>query len=78
MNESKRVFMNWVDDSFLQTLDIKTAKGRLFSKAFPADTNSRMILNETAMKQLGFDTLRKRHSGKFAGIDWQGEHTAIK
>ena len=43
MNDSKRVFMNWVDESFLQTLSIKAANGRLFSKDFPADTNSRII-----------------------------------
>jgi putative ABC transport system permease protein len=72
MSESKRVFMNWVDESFLQTLDIKTASGRLFSEAFPADTNFRMILNETAIKQLGFGTAEKA-LGKFAVIDWQGE-----
>ena len=72
MNESKRVFMNWVDDSFLQTLDIKTAKGRLFSGAFPADTNARMILNETAIRQLGFGTAENA-IGKHAMIDWQGE-----
>ena len=31
--------MNWVDESFLQTLGIKPVAGRLFSKEFPADTN---------------------------------------
>ena len=30
MNAAKRTFMNWVDASFLQTLGIKTAAGRLF------------------------------------------------
>lgn len=72
MNESKRVFMNWVDDSFLQTLDIKPAKGRFFSKAFPSDSNARMILNETAIKQLGYGTPEDA-VGKYAVIDWQGE-----
>ena len=72
MNDSRRVYMNWVDDSFLQTLDIKTASGRLFSKAFPADTNLRMILNETAIRQLGFGSAKKA-LGKNAVIDWQGE-----
>ena len=72
MNDSRRVYMNWVDDSFLQTLDIKTASGRLFSKAFPADTNLRMILNETAIRQLGFGSAKKA-LGKKAVIDWQGE-----
>ncbi|MGZ5133751.1 MAG: ABC transporter permease [Flavitalea sp.] len=72
MNESKRVFMNWVDESFLQTLDIKAAKGRFFSKSFPADTNARMILNETAIRQLGFG-IPEKAIGKFVVFDWQGE-----
>jgi putative ABC transport system permease protein len=72
MNESRRVFMNWVDDSFLQTLEIQTLKGRLFSKDFPSDTSSRIILNETAVKQLGFASAEDA-IGKFALVDWQGE-----
>ena len=72
INESKRVFMNVVDDSFLQTLDIRPAAGRLFSKAFPSDTNARMILNETAIRQLGFGSVQQA-VGNFAVFDWQGE-----
>ena len=72
MAESKRVYMNYVDNSFLQTLDIKPVAGRLFSKAFPADTNARMVLNETAVRQLGFESPAKA-VGKFAVIEWQGQ-----
>lgn len=72
MNESKRVYMNYVDDSFLQTLDIKPVKGRFFSKQFPSDTSLRMILNETAIKQLGFASAEEA-VGKYAVVDWQGE-----
>jgi putative ABC transport system permease protein len=43
VNDSKLVMTNWVDDSYLQTLGIKPAAGRLFSKEFPSDTNSKMI-----------------------------------
>ncbi len=72
MNDSKRVFMNVVDDSYLQTLGIKPVAGRLFSKEFPSDTNFRVILNETAIKSLGFaDT--KTVEGKNAQFDWQGQ-----
>jgi putative ABC transport system permease protein len=71
MNESKRVYMNWVDDSYLQTLGITPIKGRLFSKEFPSDTSSRIILNETAVKQLGFASAEDA-VGKFALVDWQG------
>jgi putative ABC transport system permease protein len=72
MNESKRVYMNWVDDSYLQTLDIKPVKGRFFSKEYPSDTSFRIVLNETCVKQLGFASAEDA-LGKFAVVDWQGE-----
>jgi len=72
MNSSKRTFMNWVDESFLQTLGIKTLAGRLFSAEFPADTNFRMILNEEAIKRIGFKNAADA-VGKNVAIDWQGQ-----
>jgi len=72
MNNSKRVFTNWVDESFLQTLGIKPVAGRLFSKEFPADTNNRIILNEEAVKQIGFKNAQDA-TGKNVLIDWQGQ-----
>ncbi|MGZ8537568.1 MAG: ABC transporter permease [Flavisolibacter sp.] len=72
MNEARRTFMNWVDDGFLQTLDIKPVAGRLFSKEFPADTNFRMVVNEECIKQLGFSSSQDA-IGKRVAVDWQGE-----
>ncbi len=72
MNSAKRTFMNWVDASFLQTLGIKTASGRLFSPEYPADTNLRMILNEEGISKIGFKNSQDA-IGKKVGIDWQGE-----
>jgi putative ABC transport system permease protein len=72
MNKARRTYMNWIDDSFLQTLDIKPIAGRLFSKEFPADTNFRMILNEEAVKKIGFKNAQDA-TGKNVLIDWQGQ-----
>ena len=72
MNSAKRTFMNWIDGSFLQTLGIKTVSGRLFSPEFPADTNFRMILNEEAIRKIGFKN-NEDAVGKNVLIDWQGE-----
>jgi putative ABC transport system permease protein len=72
VSNSKRIFMNWVDDSYLQTLDIKPVAGRLFSKEFPADTNLKIILNEQGIKQLGFPSVNEA-LGKNVQFDWQGE-----
>ena len=53
-DQTKTVFINRVDDTFLNTLGIQPVAGRLFSKAFPADTLNRIILNEKAIKEFGF------------------------
>src|SRR4030095_8529576 len=63
---------NWVDESGLQTLGIKPVAGRMFSKDFPADTNFRMILNEQAIKELGFGSPQKA-IGSRVKLDFRGE-----
>lgn len=54
VNEAKIVHTNAVDESFLQTLDIKPVAGRLFSPEFPGDTSNRLVVNQEAVKQIGF------------------------
>lgn len=53
-DQTRTVFLNFVDNSFLQTLDVKPVAGRLFSKEFPGDTSNRIVLNEQAIKDFGF------------------------
>lgn len=53
-DEAKNTRTNRVDFDYLQTLGIAPVAGRLFSKEFAADTNNRIILNETAVRELGF------------------------
>lgn len=72
MNNSKRFFMNWVDEGFLTTLGITPLAGRVFRRDFPADTNFRMVVNLEGIKQLGFMTPQQA-VGKKLLIDWQGE-----
>jgi putative ABC transport system permease protein len=72
VNDAKDVHTNWVDESLLQTLGVKPVAGRLFSKDFPSDTSQRMILNEEAIKQLGFRSPQEAVGGKVA-FDWRGE-----
>jgi putative ABC transport system permease protein len=54
MNDSKRTRTNTVDFDYLKTLGIKAVAGRLFSSEFPADTSNKVILNQTAIKEIGF------------------------
>jgi len=68
-DQTKQVFINVVDESFLQTLAIKPVQGRLFSKDFPADTANRIILNEEAIKDFGFASAEDA-IGKTVNADW--------
>jgi putative ABC transport system permease protein len=73
VNDGKDVHTNWVDESLLQTLGIKPLAGRLFSKEFPSDTSSRIILNEEAIKQIGFKSPQEAIGGKVF-FDWRGQN----
>lgn len=70
--DAETVRTNWVDNSFLKTLGIQLIAGRLFSKEFPADTSGRIVLNETAIRQLGFANA-KLAIGQNVSSDWRGK-----
>lgn len=72
MNNSRKMIINLVDDNFLQTLGVKLLAGRLFSKEFPADTLTRFVVNEEAVKQFGFKSPQDA-IGKWLAFDWEGE-----
>ncbi len=54
MNDAKRTYTNRVDLTYLPTLGIKPVAGRIFAEQF-ADSSS-MVLNETAVRSMGFAT----------------------
>ena len=72
VHDSKLVHTNVVDESFLQTLDIKPIAGRIFSEQFPADTNNRIVVNEAAIKEIGFQSAQKAIGSKVY-FDWRGQ-----
>ncbi|HEK19968.1 MAG TPA: ABC transporter permease [Bacteroidetes bacterium] len=58
VEEGKRTRMNYVDENFLNTLNIKPLAGRLFSADFRSDTTNSVIINETAAKEYGFASVK--------------------
>jgi len=46
--------MLWVDYDFIRVLGLKVLAGRDFSRDFPSDPVKGIIVNETAIRQLGF------------------------
>ncbi len=73
MQDGKRTRLNGVDENYLQTLNLRVVAGRLFSAEFPSDTaNRRIILNETAIKEIGFKNA-KDAVGKKIYTTYNGE-----
>lgn len=72
MNNSKQVYINLVDDNFLQTLGVQLVAGRLFSKEFTADTLTRFVVNEETVKQFGFASAQDA-VGKWLAFEIEGE-----
>ena len=54
VQEGKRTRTNRIDFDYLNTLAIRPVAGRLFSPAFPGDTLGNIIVNEQAVKELGY------------------------
>ena len=70
----QRTRLNYVDYNYLKTVGINPVAGRSFSKDFPGDTLNRVILNETAVKALGFAKPEAAIGAK-VNSDFQGQTT---
>ena len=76
-DETKKVYINHVDDTYLQTLGVRPVAGRLFSAAFPGDTSNRMIVNEEAIRQFGFASPQAA-IGQNLVANWGGEEVLFE
>ncbi len=76
INDARLTQMNTVDVDYLQTLHIQPVAGRLFSKDFPSDTGKILILNETAIYQIGF-TSAQQAIGKKIYLNTGGQSSAL-
>lgn len=63
------------EDDYFKTLGLTLLRGREFSRASTADSNS-IILNETALKDLGYDL--RTAIGRNLYYDFQGKHATLK
>ena len=53
--KERTIRINEVDDSFFETFDIPVLRGRVFSADVASDTSQAIILNETAVRLLGWE-----------------------
>jgi len=70
MQQGKDIRMNYVDTRYLRTLNIQPVAGRLFSDDYPGDTANAIIINENAVKAVGFSSPRQA-VGKKLFFDWK-------
>ncbi|BAV04342.1 putative ABC transport system permease protein [Filimonas lacunae] len=64
-----------VEDNYIPTLGIELLKGRSFSKAFTADSNS-IVLNEAAIAKLGYTV--DNAVGKTIQYDFKEQHGLLR
>ncbi len=53
-DEPFRINVGWIDEDFVETLDVGMAAGRDFSNQFPTDKDETLLLNETAARDFGW------------------------
>ena len=75
IHDVKDIHLAAVENDYLETLGFTLLAGRGFSKEYTDDSNN-IILNETALKELGYDV--QTSVGKSIYCDFQGNHLAMK
>ena len=75
VNDAIDIYLIAPEDDYFKTLGLTLVRGREFSRASTADSNS-LILNETALKQLGYDPATA--IGRNIYYDFQGKHATMQ
>ncbi len=70
-----RMFMGWVDDAYVGTMGMELAAGRNFSQSRDASADRAVLLNETAVREIGW-TSPEEAIGKQATI-WGQEREIV-
>ena len=65
-----RIYRNYVDYNYIDLFEMEIIEGRNFSPAHPSDSTEAYILNEAAVKGLGWDSAvgRRFDRGKVIGV----------
>ena len=64
----------WTDYDFIETIGLEVVAGRSFSRDFPADANEGFVLNEAAVKEIGWtnESAINKTFGSSEIRDWDG------
>ncbi|MEZ4699173.1 MAG: ABC transporter permease [Rhodothermales bacterium] len=75
LDESIHLWVYSVDADYLETLGMTLAEGRDFSDAFPGDSSA-LLVNQTALRQIGWDTAEGKRFYDFDGENFEEDRVA--
>lgn len=77
LNEEYMLYTMYADQNFTELLDLKLVEGRYFSSKNPTDLTSAVVINETAVREMGLvDPVGKRFLKEFGNAQ-EGEFVTI-
>jgi putative ABC transport system permease protein len=77
-DESMMLFANMVDEDFIDAYKIEIVQGRNFSKDFPTDLGNAILINEAAVRKLGWqDKAVGKHIDRFATMGEKIPHKIV-
>jgi putative ABC transport system permease protein len=76
VNDAYDVKLNYTDFDFLKTLDVQPVAGRLFSNRFPTDSVDGIVINQRAVKEMGYTV--GNAVGKKVYASFQGQTQAYR
>jgi putative ABC transport system permease protein len=68
--DNHHVAINFVDFDYMKMMGIKMISGHAFSSEFPRDSVDGIILNETVIRQLGYDPATCVGKKVYSGVSW--------
>jgi putative ABC transport system permease protein len=68
--DNHHVAINFVDFDYMKMMGIKMISGHAFSSEFPHDSVDGIILNETVVRQLGYDPATCVGKKVYSGVSW--------
>jgi putative ABC transport system permease protein len=68
--DNHHVYINYVDFDYMKTMGLQMVSGHAFSSEFPHDSVDGIILNETSIRELGYDPATCVGKKVYSGVSY--------
>ncbi|HEY4063468.1 MAG TPA: ABC transporter permease [Puia sp.] len=69
-SDNHHVYINFVDFDYMKMMGLQMVSGHAFSSEFPHDSVDGIILNETVIRELGYDPATCVGKKVYSGVSW--------